>query len=192
MTVKTTISNGDVGLDVRDTLNKALTDITTTKTNVTTVTTDVATVKTDVTTLKSDVTTTKSDVTTLKSDTATAKTDIATLKTDVTTLKSTTVAISTKTASYTLVAADSSTIIEMNLSAAGVLTLPATLAKGFQVIVIVTGAGQITFTPASGATMSNRMSFTKSAGVNAELTLVVLSNTTGTNAKYILGGDGAI
>lgn len=71
------------------------------------------------------------------------------------------------------------------------LTLPNTIYLGFQCRVIQAGAGQITFTPASGAFRRNRQSHTKSAGQWAVCQLEVVSNAGGAAAEYILSGDTA-
>lgn len=82
------------------------------------------------------------------------------------------------------------TITFTNASAVA-FTLPNDLYVGFKCRVIQYGAGQVTFTPASGATRRNRSSHTKSAGLYAVCTLEVVSNSGGTAAEYILSGDTA-
>jgi len=72
------------------------------------------------------------------------------------------------------------------------LTLPNDLYAGFQCRVIQAGAGQVTFTAASGATRRNRSSFTKTAGQYALCNLEVISNSGGAAAEYLLSGDGAV
>lgn len=80
------------------------------------------------------------------------------------------------------------TIIFTNASAI-VLTIPNSLYIGFKCRVIQYGAGQVTFTPASGATRRNRSSFTKTAGQYAVASLEVVTNSGGSAAEYILSGD---
>lgn len=93
-------------------------------------------------------------------------------------------------ASYTLQAADSGRIVETTHGSAVTLTLPNSLPKGCTVTVMQAGAGQVTFSPASGATLLNRSGHTKTAGQYAVCTLYVRSNGNGNNAVYVLGGDG--
>lgn len=82
------------------------------------------------------------------------------------------------------------TIITTNASAV-TLTLPNSLYVGFQCRVIQYGAGQITFTPASGAFRRNRQSHTKAAGQYAVCALEVVANSGGAAAEYVLSGDTA-
>jgi hypothetical protein len=79
--------------------------------------------------------------------------------------------ISSKTTNYTLVASDSGTIISFTSASAITLTIPASLPDGFNCMVVQYGTGQITFT-GSGATLYNRNSYTKSAGLYAAVSLL--------------------
>lgn len=100
-------------------------------------------------------------------------------------------AVSVQTgASYTLTAADAGVVLELSHSANFTLTLPNSLPKGFTVTVVQKGAGQVVFSPASGAVLHNRYGFTRTSGQYAVCTLYVSSNS-GANAAYILAGDGA-
>ncbi len=72
-----------------------------------------------------------------------------------------------------------------------VLTLPNSLYLGFKCRVIQSAAGQVTFTPASGANRRNRSSHTKTAGQWAVCQLEVVSNSGGAAAEYVLSGDTA-
>src|ERR1044071_3500054 len=92
---------------------------------------------------------------------------------------------------YTLVAGDSGKIIDHANAGAITVTLPNSLSVGFSVTYVQTGAGQITFTPAAGASRRNRSAHTKTAGQWAMVTLFVRTNSTGTNAEWVLGGDTA-
>jgi hypothetical protein len=71
----------------------------------------------------------------------------------------TTVATNAKTASYTLVLTDQSKIIEINNASATTLTVPADASVNFPVgtyiLVMSTGAGQVTITPAGGVTINS-------------------------------------
>jgi hypothetical protein len=84
--------------------------------------------------------------------------------------------------SYTLQASDNGKIITLNNASAITLTVPA-LFTGFNCMIVQLGAGQVTLT-ASGTTISNRSSFTKTAGTNAIATLIGLSGT-----SFISAGD---
>jgi hypothetical protein len=83
---------------------------------------------------------------------------------------------------YTLTASDNGKIITLNNASAITLTVPALFA-GFNCMVVQLGAGQVTLT-ASGTTISNRSSYTKTAGANAIVTLIGLTGTT-----FISAGD---
>jgi len=83
---------------------------------------------------------------------------------------------------YTLVASDNGKIITLNNAGSITLTVPS-LFIGFNCMVVQLGSGQITLT-ASGNTISNRSSFTKTAGQNAICTLVQLGA-----SLFISAGD---
>ena len=72
---------------------------------------------------------------------------------------------------YTLVAGDNGKVIKFTNGSAITLTLPSGLGLGFNCSVIQYGAGQITFT-ASGSTIYNRQSHTKTAAQYAVTGLV--------------------
>jgi hypothetical protein len=90
---------------------------------------------------------------------------------------------------YTFAQTDNGEIVTLTNSAAIVATLPNTLAKGWNVLVYQGGAGVITFGAASGATLRNRQNQYRTAGTYAVVSLLCVSNTTGTNAVVVLGGD---
>lgn len=79
--------------------------------------------------------------------------------------------------------------ISFTSASAVVLTLPNDLYVGFRCRLLQSAAGQVTFTPASGATRRNRSAHTKTAGQWAVCSLEVVSNGTGTTAEYVLSGD---
>ena len=87
--------------------------------------------------------------------------------------------------SRTLADSDNGKVIVCTNGSATTITVPASLATGFAVTVIQTGAGQITFS-ASSTTINNRQSHTKTAGQHARVGLVQTSSNT-----YNLGGDTA-
>ncbi|MFT5964160.1 MAG: hypothetical protein ACI9L6_000890, partial [Flavobacterium sp.] len=83
---------------------------------------------------------------------------------------------------YTLTAADNGKIITLNNAGAITLTVPSLFA-GFNCMIVQLGAGTVTLT-ASGTTISNRSNLTKTAGANAIVTLIALTNNT-----FISAGD---
>jgi hypothetical protein len=82
--------------------------------------------------------------------------------------------------------------ISFTNASAIVLTLPNSLYVGFQCRIVQSAAGQVTFTPDTGANRRNRQSHTKTAGQYAVCTLEVVSNSGGASAEYILSGDTAV
>lgn len=92
-------------------------------------------------------------------------------------------------ASYTLQSSDSGHVLELVHSSAVTLTLPDTMPQGVTVTVMQAGAGDVTFVPAGGASLLNRSGHDKTAGQYALCTLYVQSNSGGSSAVYVLGGD---
>jgi hypothetical protein len=92
---------------------------------------------------------------------------------------------------YTLVTADAGRTTYLTSASAVTLTLPNNLTVGYNCKIIQAAAGQVTFSPASGASLRNRQSHAKTAGQWAECTLQVVSNSGGTAAEYVLSGDTA-
>jgi len=92
---------------------------------------------------------------------------------------------------YTLEVADTGKVVECTNASAITLTLPANAAVGFCCTVVQGGAGQVTLTPASGATRRNRQSHTKTAGQWAGVTLYVRTNSGGSAAEWVMMGDTA-
>jgi hypothetical protein len=90
---------------------------------------------------------------------------------------------------YSFTAADSGKQVTLTNAAAITATLPNNLAKGWNCLVWQGGAGQVAFSPASGATLRNRQSLTHTAGQYAMASLMVMSNSNGVSAVYALGGD---
>jgi hypothetical protein len=83
---------------------------------------------------------------------------------------------------YTLTSADNGKIITLNNASAITVTVPS-LSVGFNCMIVQKGAGQVTLS-ASGVTISNRYSFTKTAGQYSILTLVCIAS-----GVYISSGD---
>lgn len=90
---------------------------------------------------------------------------------------------------YTLQASDNAKLVTLTNGSAITVTLPNDLPVGFQCALMQGGAGQVSFTAASGATLRNRSSQTKMAAIYAACSLFVTENTDGTHAVYLLGGD---
>lgn len=76
-------------------------------------------------------------------------------------------------------------------SSAVTFTLPNSTYVNFICRIVQGGTGQVTFSAASGATLRNRSSHTKTAGRYAVCTLEVMSNSGGAAAEYLLSGDTA-
>ncbi len=92
---------------------------------------------------------------------------------------------------YTLLTSDSGKVID-HANASGItVTLPNSLPVGFCCTYAQTGAGQVSFSAASGATLRNRSSHTKIAGQWGAVTLLVRTNSGGSAAEYVLAGDTA-
>ena len=83
---------------------------------------------------------------------------------------------------YTLIASDNGKIITLDNTSAITITVPALFA-GFNCMFVQLNTGQVTLS-GSGVTISNRSSFTKTAGRNAIVTLIAMNST-----SFILGGD---
>lgn len=92
---------------------------------------------------------------------------------------------------YTLQLSDNNKIVIFSSASSVTLTLPNSLTVGFNCILLQKGAGQVTLSPAAGATLNNRLSFTKLAGQHATGSLIVTDNSNGSLAVYNFGGDGA-
>jgi hypothetical protein len=108
--------------------------------------------------------------TTLASNvTASSLTSVAALTADAYALSAS--GISAKTASYTLVAGDNGKIITMNVASANTLTVPASLAVGFNCTIIQLGAGQTTIT-ASGTTLNSVSSFLKISAQHGSASII--------------------
>jgi hypothetical protein len=92
---------------------------------------------------------------------------------------------------YTLTVDDCDKVVEINNANAVTLTLPNSLSVGFRCQVVQVAAGAATFSAASGASLRNRASHTKTNGQWAVTELYVRSNAGGAAAEYVLGGDTA-
>jgi hypothetical protein len=91
--------------------------------------------------------------------------------------------------SYAVVAADLGKRKRTTNASAVTVTLPNDREQGFSFLLCQAGAGQVAFTPASGATLNSRTGYTKTAGQWSEVSLTVDSNSGGTAASWVLSGD---
>lgn len=86
---------------------------------------------------------------------------------------------------------DRGRVVRLTNASSITVTLPNDAPVGFYCSWGQGGAGQITFSPASGATLVNRQSHTKSAGQHAQGGFIVYANSGGTSAQWTLTGDTA-
>jgi hypothetical protein len=99
--------------------------------------------------------------------------------------------LATITVGRALIEADRGTFIMVNAASQQTLTLPNSLPAGFAVQTIQWGAGAILFSPGSGAQMRERGGHTRSAGQNAMVGAMVMTNSSGSNAVWLIFGDTA-
>jgi hypothetical protein len=92
-------------------------------------------------------------------------------------------------ATYSVVAGDLGKRKRTTSASAVTITLPNSLAQGFSFLICQAGAGQVTFAPASGASLANRLGYAKTAGQWSEASLTVDSNAGGSAAVWVLSGD---
>lgn len=102
----------------------------------------------------------------------------------------TTQGVRRNTDNYTATLDDNRLIIIFNAAAGVTLTLPNTLPEGWECGILQMGAGQVTVSVAGSPPIS-RGGHTKTAGQYAMASVFVESNTSGTAAVVILGGDTA-
>jgi hypothetical protein len=85
--------------------------------------------------------------------------------------------------SDTLLRTDNGNYIYYTSNSAVTLTVPNNLPADFTCLIIQQGSGQVTFSAASGTTLVNYDSHTKTAGQKAIATLIITSNTDGVSAS---------
>jgi hypothetical protein len=90
--------------------------------------------------------------------------------------------------SYLLTAADSGYLLRFTAATAVTVTLPNNLPAQWSADILQAGAGQITFTAASGATLGEPDNHFHTAKQGAQVSLSVTVNSSGIAAAYILGG----
>lgn len=92
---------------------------------------------------------------------------------------------------YTFLASDTGKVITFTNGSAITATVPNDLPKGWGVTCIQLGAGQVTFSPASGTTINNRQGHDKISGQYGMALLSVYANSDASSATLALGGDTA-
>ena len=93
---------------------------------------------------------------------------------------------------YTLASTDCGGTVVVTNGSAITVTLPNSLSVGCVIVVEQGGAGQITFSAASGAALRSAHSYTKTFNAaGAQVSLSVYQNSGGSSAQYTLEGDGA-
>jgi hypothetical protein len=90
---------------------------------------------------------------------------------------------------YTLAAADLGKRKRTTNAAAVTVTLPSTMQQGFSTIWCQADAGVISFVAGTGATLNNRLGYSKTAGRWSEVALTVDANSDGNSAAWVLSGD---
>jgi hypothetical protein len=90
----------------------------------------------------------------------------------------------------TLLASDNGGVVRYTSASPVTLTLPNNLVVGFNVNIFQRGAGQVTWSPASGATATSAQGFVKTGGFGAGMHFFVDTNSGGTAATYIVQGYG--
>lgn len=95
--------------------------------------------------------------------------------------------VETFTGARTLRSDDNGKLLRCDDGSAVAITVPNDLPEGFNVAVAQWGAGAVTFTAASGATKRSSTS-----GITAQygiVSVIVLKNSSGAAAEFVLGGD---
>lgn len=91
--------------------------------------------------------------------------------------------------SYTLQASDNGGTTDLSNAAAITVTLPNSLAAESNGMFVQSGAGQVSFTAASGATIRQASGYTKTRAQWSVVTWFVRTNSGGSAAEYVLSGD---
>jgi len=98
----------------------------------------------------------------------------------------------TKTAAYTLLPADSGSVIVYNSASDGVLTAPPNLPVGFNVTVIQAAAGQASVaTSGTGAVRPATSAHTGTAAQYSRMEVLVYANADGISAQVSISGNTA-
>lgn len=95
----------------------------------------------------------------------------------------------TVTGNYTLQASDKGLMIPVSSAVDVTITLPNSIAAGFNCMVVQEGVGAVIFSAAAGATYRERGGNTRTAGQHAIASLITRANSTGTSAIWLASGD---
>jgi hypothetical protein len=79
-------------------------------------------------------------------------------------------------------------MVTLSNASAITVTIPNSLPKGFNCLLLQLGAGQVTFTQEVGGTLVNRQSQFKTTGQYSVVSLLTVSNS-GTNGVNLIQGD---
>ena len=89
---------------------------------------------------------------------------------------------------YTIAANDCGKMVTLSNASAITVTVPNSLPKGFNCLLLQLGVGQVTFTQEVGGTLVNRQSQFKTTGQYSVVSLLTVSNS-GTNGVNLIQGD---
>jgi len=84
---------------------------------------------------------------------------------------------------------DSGMLFEHDQNLDSIISLPNNAPRGFEIELIQNGDGRIQFQPEAGASMFHVDNHTRTSGKRAYVKLIVIRNTTGISAEYILTGN---
>lgn len=92
-------------------------------------------------------------------------------------------------ATYTILDDDNNCLLDITHGTGCTVTLPKTMPVGFNIRFLQSGAGQLTFSAASGASVVSSGSLVKSKQQYAVVTAFVKANTDGVSAAWVLMDD---
>ena len=95
------------------------------------------------------------------------------------------------TSAHTFTSADSGNIIEVNVTASTTCLLPNNMPVGWTATVVQASSGAAVLVATTGASIVNRYNQFSTSGKEAMCVVYVTENSSGTEAKYRLGGDTA-
>lgn len=93
--------------------------------------------------------------------------------------------------SYTLQVRDMGTVVNFDSAVAVTLTLPGDMPRGFNIMLVQWGLGNVQFVLGSGATLKSRFAGSALGGQYAGGSLMVMRNADDVSAEWWFGGDGA-
>lgn len=94
-------------------------------------------------------------------------------------------------ASYTLASTDCGTLIRFTNGSGVAITLPSGLATGCEVAMEQDGAGQLSLSAGSGATLHSAHGYSHTYGQYSMIGVAVNANSGGSSAVYVFSGDGS-